>query len=186
MRLNRQLLWSRLDTTGIEHLRLEIGEQGIVADGLVIGLQDDLGFRLHYGIRCDLQWRVLRVDLDLISDQQKVSLTSDGHGRWFDHSGESLSTLAGCLDVDISATPFTNTLPIRRLPWSPGETNDIDVAYITIPGLQLVTDKQRYTCTDRNRFKFEQVATGFTAEIQVDPDGLVEDYPGLFKRVWSD
>ncbi len=28
------------------------------------------------------------------------------------------------------------------------------------------------------------LASGFSAELPVDSDGLVIDYPGLFKRIW--
>lgn len=50
-------------------------------------------------------------------------------------------------------------------------------------------DEQRYTCLEADaaggRYRFEQVGSGFTAVLQVDADGLVDDYPGLFKRVWA-
>ena len=31
-------------------------------------------------------------------------------------------------------------------------------------------------------YRFESLDGGFTADLPVDPDGLVLDYPGLFKR----
>jgi hypothetical protein len=43
---------------------------------------------------------------------------------------------------------------------------------------------QAYTCIEPNRrYRFEGLDTGFTAEIAVDDDGLVTDYPGLFERI---
>jgi hypothetical protein len=33
------------------------------------------------------------------------------------------------------------------------------------------------------RFRFESPAFDFTADLTVDEDGLVIDYPGLFRRV---
>jgi hypothetical protein len=32
-------------------------------------------------------------------------------------------------------------------------------------------------------YRFLNLDGGFTADLQVDPDGLVLDYPGLFRRV---
>ena len=40
-----------------------------------------------------------------------------------------MAYLVGCEYVDISETPFTNTLVIRRLGLTPGESADISVAY---------------------------------------------------------
>ncbi|MGH9942128.1 MAG: putative glycolipid-binding domain-containing protein [Pyrinomonadaceae bacterium] len=45
----------------------------------------------------------------------RFSLTANGGGRWCDELGEAVSRFDGCLDVDITATPFTNTLPIRQI-----------------------------------------------------------------------
>jgi hypothetical protein len=101
-----------------------------------------------------------------------------------------LAQLHDCVDIDISATPFTNTLPIRRLGLKPGESAEIRVAYISIPSLQLSPALQRYTCLanypDHHIYRFESPADDFTADIRVDLDGLVVEYPGLFRRVWVD
>ena len=98
--------------------------------------------------------------------------------------------LKGCLDVDISATPFTNTLPIRRLALQPGSSATLSMVYIAVPRMQVEVTQQRYTCLEvapsGGRYRFESLRNGvssFTAELPVDRDGLVVDYPGLFRRV---
>ena len=187
--MERQIMWSPLVAPGVEHFRLAIRPEEIVADGLVLGVENDLAFRLRYQIRCDPRWRVRQVRVSTLNGEPNLSLTANGQGRWFDESGAALPLLDGCLDVDITATPFTNTLPIRRLALQPGESADIKVAYITIPELQLTPDEQRYTFVaardSGSSYNFEQKSTGFTAELQVDADGLVEHYPELFSRVWA-
>jgi hypothetical protein len=98
----------------------------------------------------------------------------------------ALPSLDGCLDVDLSATPFTNTLPIRRLNWQPGQSVELRMVYVDVPSLHLSVYPQRYTCLDASgRFRFEALRSDFTADLTVDLDGLVVDYPGLFRRVWS-
>jgi hypothetical protein len=96
--------------------------------------------------------------------------------------------LEGCVDVDISATPFTNTLPIRRLGLAPGESADVSVAYVDIDEMRAWTEEQRYTRLEQNSgdrlYKYESLDGGFTADLPVDADGLVLDYPGLFRRVF--
>lgn len=187
--MERQLMWSHLETPGMEHLRVVTGPRGIVADGVVLGVESGLAFRLRYEVRCDPQWRVRQVETELVNDGRNLKLSSDGEGRWFDESGRAVPALDGCLDVDITATPFTNTLPIRRLTLKRGEAAGIKVAYIMIPELRVAPDEQRYTCVEADdtcgRYKFEQRSSGFTAVIRVDAEGLVGEYPGLFRRVWA-
>jgi hypothetical protein len=92
--------------------------------------------------------------------------------------------LAGAIDVDLTATPFTNTLPVRRLELRNGQAEVIAVVYVEIPSLTVVARRQRYTCLEPGRrYRFESLESGFTREIEVDDDGLVRTYPGLFRRV---
>ncbi len=55
--------------------------------------------------------------------------------------------------------------------------------------MELMTDRQRYTCLELNAdgglYKYEGLESDFIAELPVDSDGLVIDYPGLFKRIWQ-
>jgi hypothetical protein len=185
----RKILWLNQADTGLEHFSLRINDDEITADGLVIGVEENVAFRIHYQIRCDLEWQVREVIVkSLDENQQSLRFMSDGHGNWSDDSGNPVPELKGCFDVDITATPFTNTLPIRRLGLMPGESAEIRVVYFTIPQMQVSVEPQRYTCLETSsgeKYRFESVDGGFTAVITVDADGLVEDYPALFKRVWT-
>lgn len=85
--------------------------------------------------------------------------------------------------MDITATPFTNTLPIRRLRLRSGQAETILVAWVEVPALTVVAKPQRYTCLEPGRYRFEALDSGFTRDIEVDEDGLVRTYPDLFRRV---
>jgi uncharacterized protein len=187
------IMWIPWAGLGLEHLRLMQGDDLILADGVIIGVAEADGrpFRARYTIQCDTRWNVreLRVDM-LDAANRRLDLMSDGAGHWADGAGEPLPGLVGCFDVDISATPFTNTLPIRRLALPPGAAADINVVYIALPELTVTPGMQRYACLARNaasaRYRFESRSHNFTVELPVDAQGLVEDYPGLFRRVAGD
>ena len=50
--------------------------------------------------------------------------------------------------------------------------------------LEPVPDGQRCTCiTLGRRFNYEATDGSFKAEIEFDEFGLVQDYPGLFRRI---
>lgn len=62
--------------------------------------------------------------------------------------------------------------------------------YIETPQLSTTVSEQRYTCLEVSpagvRYRFESLeneVSGFTAELQLDSEGLVVDYPALFRRV---
>ena len=81
-------------------------------------------------------------------------------------------------------TPFTNTLPIRRLKLRAAQAAEIVTVYILVPSLTLTTDPQRYTCIEPlKRYRYESIDSDFTRDIEVDRRGLVVVYPGLFSRL---
>lgn len=186
--MERTALWQPWHDVGLEHLRLVESDNGAIADSVVIQLIDHQLVRLHYEIRVDAGWRVREADIDMWApDLHQLKLRSDGCGRWTDANGDALSDLNGCIDIDITATPFTNTLPIRRIRLEPGEAETITVAYIRVPELSVEPEKQRYTCLERGSdgtlYRYEGLGTGFVSNLPVDLDGLVLDYPGIFRRL---
>ncbi len=117
----------------------------------------------------------------------RCNVLSDGEGNWTTLAGRALPELRGCIDVDISVTPFTNTLPIRRLGLAPMESAEVSVAYFEGTELQARPEPQRYTCLEKSDggglYRYLSLEGEFTVDLPVDADGLVLDYPGLFKRV---
>jgi len=187
--MERHILWTPWSEPGIEHLRLLQHDETILADSIIVGIRNRMPFRLHYEITCDSHWNVKQLDLELLSDTYKsIKLQADGKGYWTTPAGDPVQLLDGCIDVDISATPFTNTLPIRRLTLSPGQSAELLMAYVLIPDMEMITHRQRYTCLEVTSgggfYKYENVDSDFSAELLVDSDGLVFDYPGLFRSIW--
>ena len=188
--MEREVIWVPSEEPGLEHLRLVTSDGDVVANGLVIGLEGGRPFRIGYEVRCDGRWRVREIRaVAPDSGRPVLELLADGEGRWKRRGGEPVPELSGCIDVDISATPFTNTLPIRRLGLKPGESEELAVTYVRVPELLVGAERQRYSClearTDGGLYRFEALPSGFTAELPVDYDGLVIDYPGLFRQAWS-
>lgn len=182
----RTVVWKAVEYPGMEYLALWEAERGSAAESVVIAVNEAGAFRLEYHVRCNPGYTVREVDLT-IAERGEIYLSSDGQGNWFDGDDNPLPDLEGCVDVDITATPFTNTLPIKRIKWTVGQSETLKMVYFSIPEMAFHADEQRYTCLEQRAdgatFQFEQLATGFTAVLPVDADGLVLDYPGLFERV---
>jgi hypothetical protein len=155
----------------------------VVIESVVIGGDDDPRFAARYRIACDARWHVRRAEIAVAGDARIVRLESDGAGTWTD-AGMPLPGFAEAIDIDITATPLTNTLPIRRLRLREGDAAEIVVVYVAVPELTITAAPQRYTCLrEARRYRFESLDTEFVREIDVDEDGLVVSYPGLFHRL---
>jgi hypothetical protein len=102
--------------------------------------------------------------------------------RWTS-GGDDVPQHRGCTDVDLGIGASTNTLPIRRLGLAVGQSARIDAAWVRFPGLQLERLPQRYTRLAEDRYRYESLDSGFTAELEVDDLGLVVTYPGWCERV---
>lgn len=181
------VIWTPWEDQGLEHLTLARRLEGWLADGVIIFMKEGAVFRARYQIDCDARWSVRQMRIDLLDNENKsVSFNSDGNGCWRTEDGERVEHFDGCLDVDISATPFTNTLPIRRGNLKEGESLEVLALYVILPGLEIKPARQRYTCltrhTEQSVYRYESVSTGFMADLTVDLHGLVIDYPGLFRR----
>ncbi len=178
----KTILWETLYQPGLEHLTLTSSSEGTEIDSMVVGQADGRPFRLNYRLILDTAYRVRWVNLSLFP-REPLMLFSDGTGHWFDSASRSLPAFTGCIDIDIMTTPFTNTLPIRRLKLRPGEAKSLRMVYVSVPDLSLRVNEQRYTCLDAHHYRYDGLASGFSAVLEVDDDGLVVEYEGLFQRL---
>lgn len=171
---------------GLEHLLL--AER--VADSVVLAFDEDHGpFRLTYRLTWDESWRLRDAELVVATERstRSLSLQTDGLGHWRDGDGRAIDELDGCMDIDIWPTPFTNTFPIRREPMAVGERRQFRMAWISAPELTVRPQAQAYTRLADRLYLFENLdGSGFRAELPTDDDGIVLDYPDLFRRVKED
>lgn len=176
--------WQDWSGTGLEHLVLREDPDGIIAEAVILATTEGEDLAARYRILCDKSWCVRKAEIARIGYGHVIELASDGAGNWIDGSASPMPRLAGAIDIDISITPFTNTLPVRRLRLKTGQSEDILAVYIQLPELTVTTDRQRYTCLEPNRrYRYESLDSDFTRDIEVDGHGLVVTYPGLFRRV---
>jgi hypothetical protein len=178
--------WRNWSGGGFEHLIL-IDHEGytearsIVISGPVPSAPE--GFAAYYSLKLDSDWRTLEVEASVLGMMDAVHLRRLHSGEWLNRDERLLHQLSRSFDVDLSITPFTNTLPIRRLGLKIGAAAEITVAYIAFPELTVSAEPQRYTRLASDRYRFESIDGGFVREIVVDEDGFVITYPDLFYRV---
>jgi hypothetical protein len=184
----RTICWTHIENKGREGVGLEhllLSES--LADSIVLAFDEEhRPFRLTYRLTWEESWRLRHAELVVATESftRSLSLQTDGHGHWQHCNGRAIDELDGCLDVDIWPTPFTNSFPIRREPLAVGERREFRMAWIFAPDLMVHVQPQAYTRLADRLYLFENLdGSGFRAELPVDEDGIVLDYPGLFRRV---
>ncbi|MEX0590540.1 MAG: putative glycolipid-binding domain-containing protein [Xanthobacteraceae bacterium] len=180
---SKTVRWRPAKGSGLEHLEVRAEKNAIVARSVVIGEYEGKPYGVHYTVTCDRRWTVRSLAI-ATSDGRQISFTSDGRGRWRD-AKRRRPEFDGCVDIDLAGSPFTNTLPIRRLGLDV-RRGPVDFIMLWFPfdTFEPFVDGQRYTCLrSRRLYRFEALDGSFAANLPVDQDGFVLDYPTLFKRV---
>jgi hypothetical protein len=180
----RSILWSRRDRISLEYFQLYHAADDIRLSGTVLTLHEGEPLRVEYMVHCDRSWvtRAVRIGLTRDTGSSELTLIADDHRRWWS-DGKELAAVAGCVDVDISLSPSTNTLPIRRLSLARGEASDVTAAWIRFPELTVEPLPQRYVRTGDLTYRYASAGGAFTADIEVDELGLVVRYPPAWQRV---
>jgi hypothetical protein len=199
------LFWERRDTTGSEHALID-ARTGLYARGTALAV-DPIPYTCRYELRTEPGWSTgyLEVTAEGAGWARSVRLELAA-GRWrattgeqgdldavlsaAGHAGAGLpgiedpDLLYGAFDVDLGGSPLTNTLPVRRLGLlkaDPGVSHRLSVAWVLLPSLEVVQADQIYTPLGDNRVRY--ASETFSADLTLDDEGFVVDYPGLAKRV---
>jgi hypothetical protein len=180
--VTRSLSWAPASGTGLEETTVTLDESGCVAVGHITG-DDPVLYDVYYRVEIDGAWRTRYVCVSDTLSGRTAEMRSLGQGSWTSDDGRRLRGLDGAIDVDITVTPFSNTLPIRRLEIGVGESVDIVTAYVDVPAMTVTADPQRYTRLLPDVYRYESLDSDFRRDIVVDELGFVLEYPGLFSRV---
>lgn len=151
----------------------------MVASTLVDGGEHP--FSLRYIWTLDPNWRTRTVRIEHMNgDDRWLTIERVGPAAWRvdKHSAPHLD---GCDELDLSATPFCNSLAIRRLRGD----GELTAAYINASDMSVAPSRQRYERIDARNWRYRDlgIAHGFTAALQLDRDGMVERYEGLFEAL---
>jgi uncharacterized protein len=176
------VLWQGVETGALDRCQLKAGPEGLRLSGTVLTAEFGTPLEVRYLVEAGPDGLTRGVELELDGGAVRRALVADGAGRWRWEGGPELAEVAGALDVDLTVTPATNTLAVRRLAGlEVGEAADLRMAWVQFPGLEVIPSDQRYERLADDRWLF---STGdFAAELVVDLHGLVLEYGGLFRAV---
>jgi uncharacterized protein len=183
--MSKQIMfWEKQEASGSEYLELSYQEQTIQAESTVLFIEDGVPQRVTYRILIDSNWKVMNLYFIHHTLGKTLYLSSNGEGCWFNDEGNEIHSLRGAVDIDISCTPFTNSLPINRIKWTPDEPKLFEMVYVSAQDLSVKKVKQMYTLKHHleNKRNFHYRSATFESSIFFDKNGFVLEYPELFVR----
>lgn len=183
--MQKSFLWNGLLNETEEHCAVNYLDKGIMVRSEIEGWAGGKPVYLDYTIKLDIHWNVLEFEVIFhISDVEHIHyFKKDSSGNWTDSSGNEYPDFEGCQYIDISLTPFTNSLPINGLNLAVSQSHEFDLVYIDVMKNTIRKDQQRYTRIGSNSYRFENDSSNFTANIEVDNEGFVIHYPNLFDMI---
>jgi hypothetical protein len=192
--VERIFVWEGWDRSEwhAESVTVSFGDARMQAMGTQLGVEP-LPYALHYQLSVELEGFVTRrlsvsargagwsrgVELDHSGDEWVVTSESTGFVDLPEPGGDG-AALSDALDIDLQLSPLTNWMPARRFPEG---AHDFTMAYVEVPSLRVVPDRQRYTWLGEDLVRYESVDGSFTADIKLDAEGFVISYPAIARRV---
>jgi hypothetical protein len=199
--MQRMLAWEGTDGWRAEFVELDLRADGVRARGVQLG-DEPRPYRADYRLDALDGFRTRRLEVRVVEEGIGRSLvlergpkgwswrrTENGRAeaRSPAGAGDSLNEAEDC---DLALSPLTNLMPIRRGGLASGSPAlDLVCAWVSVPELTVRPYPQRYEHVRRDgevgavvRFLDRGPGEGFVADLTLDEDGLVVDYPGLARR----
>lgn len=175
------LLWRRLDAPGHDACRLDRNDVAWQVDGAAVFRHSDGRIaQLHYRVRCDRHWHTQWGTVRGWLGDTPIDLSVAHGAKGWTLNEQPVPDLSHCVDLDLGFTPATNLLQLRRLHLAEGESADAPAAWLDVGDGSLGLLEQRYERLAGGRYGYAAPRFDCRAELTVDADGFVHDYPGLW------
>jgi uncharacterized protein len=178
----RLVTWQGVDEWRAEAARIGLHPDGVEASGTQIGA----GYRIDYELRARDGWRTQALTVTATTADGGRALRLARADAGWTRDGEPVPGLEGARDCDLGLSPLTNLMPVRRHSLHEREgAAEIVAAWVSVPDLEVHASPQRYEHVRPGVVRYVDLGThaGFTAELELDADGLVLHYPGLARAV---
>jgi hypothetical protein len=179
--MQTNIIWTGKLYHSIENCVLTKRAVGNEITSTIIGAYENQIYKIEYQIRTRKNWETTSLTLQAQFNNSNELLTLEKkEGEWL-LNNKRIGELKNIFDIDISLTPFTNTLPINRLQLKHNQRRTIEVIHFDILKKETKPVKQIYTRLARHEYIFENYDKSFKANIKIDEEGLVVEYPKLFE-----
>jgi uncharacterized protein len=198
----RSVVWRGVEEWLAEAASIDLNGDGLSATGVQLGAQP-VPYRVDYRLDAGQGFVTRELELTSVGEgwRRRLVLLHDGSGGWraaLEDEGDppggawdgELPDLSEARDIDIGFSPLTNSMPILRHGLHREGAHEFVMAWVSIPDLRVTASRQRYEHVGGDAagatVRFLEVDDEFTADLELDRDGLLVSYPRLARRVEPD
>jgi hypothetical protein len=186
------MTWQGVAAPRLESVRLLVSDGRLRASGRVVAAASETSeaysasFEFSVARTGDVGKGLLRTTT--ADEERHISVGRTEDGVWLiDHGqGTARNEFEGAADVDVAGLVTFTSLPIRRLGLHrEPATHELPVLYVSMPDLAVRLAHQTYrtVSTSAEGAVINYSVPGFSADLTVDREGVVVDYPGIATRV---
>lgn len=170
-----RIRWENVLTKQVEEVRIDVERRNIYVSG------DILSDSAYYRIDFDTEWRVSDFEVTY-RDAVVFHCQRKMNGMWVDRLAKRIiEEFENFEYFDLSLTPLTHIMAIKRLDLAPGQSAVIDVALFDVPSGSYRPVQQTYTRIDDNSFLFQ--FEGAESTISLNSEGMISQESGRFRML---
>ena len=181
--MEQRVIWDHLESAGAEYLTLKKFAHHMEVRGTVLLVDQGAPHQLTYEMKIGLDWKTKKVKIYKDGDKKPFVVQVENQDKWW-VNGVYDENLDGATNVDLTITPFSNSLPINRVSWNIGERRTFKMVYIDVLRKEVMPLLQVYTYLgDTNGHRiFQYRCRDYENALVIDDQGWVVEYPGVFNR----
>ena len=116
---NTPIIWKGIFYDTLEYCQINFENNNVFVTGTIVGIAKGQPVNINYQIFMEENFEVKSVKVKAADERIFTTQVTRKNKKWFDGNGVYLKEFDNCQDIDISLTPFTNTIPIKRLHLNP-------------------------------------------------------------------
>ncbi len=171
----KEIFWKNLENTAIESAKLVKFSQFLwYYSSTIVTKSDTYTLIIYY----DYNGLVKEFS---IKENTQLIFTGSKNDNWL-INGDTLSNSQHVNFINISLTPFTNTLPIMFMKNNHTEKEVFPMLFLDVVNHKFKILQQQYTLTDETVL-YENLESNYTNTLIIDKDNLILEYPNAFTRI---
>ncbi|WP_316851620.1 putative glycolipid-binding domain-containing protein [Pedobacter agri] len=179
----KTIIWKGIYYNALEYFQLSETPHNFTVKSRIIGTFEDKFYGVDYSLVITKYWTLTSFEIEFEVNDNKKRIVGEKNNSDWSINGETKPLLRNFDFIDISLTPFTNTLPINHLHFSAHQKKTIEVMYVDILKGSIEAVKQKYSKNSDLNYHYENIPKDFEADLDVDDSGFVNLYPTLFERI---
>lgn len=175
-------LWQRLDRPGHDAAFLRREGDGWRLTGAAVFSHEHGAASLAYTVDVDRSWATMSGAVQgFVGDRAFAYQILRRPDAWR-LNGAVVAGLDALMDLDLSFTPATNALQLRRAGPSIGQTVDLPAAWFDFDSATLSELPQTYQRLTATIYRYAAPSVGYEGLLEVASDGFITAYPNLWRR----